>query len=202
MQPFSSSSSTSFEQTYIEARTFTSASWTFGILHSHFHEAWSLRLGTFLGVSNDTRCSLITTSETFPFPEGLTSNIAAVDHAADPRAIRTAAAARRLDELRRNWLNPHELGHWVPEIVPTAAPGEEPCKYPDRFQPRTTEPAVKLRERTLNNLYNQRLQWLFDAHAKLDRAAAATYGWPEVIGTDEAHARLLAFNLEHPAAGT
>ena len=201
MQPFSSSSSTSFEQAYTEARTFTSASSTFSILHSHFHEAWSLRLGTFLGAGNDTRCTLITTFETFPFPEGLTPNIAAVDHAADPRAISTAAAARRLDELRRNWLNPHELGDWVPEIAPTAAPGEEPRQYPDRFQPRTTEPAVKLRERTLNNLYNQRRQWLFDAHARLDRTAAATYGWPEIIGTDEALARLLALNLERPAAG-
>lgn len=75
------------------------------------------------------------------------------------------------------------------------------AKYPDRFQPRTTEPAVKLRERTLNNLNNQRPQWLFDAHARLDCGAAATYGRPEVIGTDEALARLLAFNLERPAAG-
>jgi hypothetical protein len=115
--------------------------------------AWSLRLGTFLGVGNDPRYTPTTAFEAFPFPEGLTPNIAAVDHAADPPAIRTAAAARRLDELRRNWLNPHDLGDWVPEIVPTAAPGEEPRKNPDRFQPKA---AVKLKERTLNNLYNQR----------------------------------------------
>ena len=28
---------------------------TFGILHSRFHEAWSLRMGTWLGVGNDPR---------------------------------------------------------------------------------------------------------------------------------------------------
>jgi hypothetical protein len=46
--------------------------------------AWSLRLGTFLGVGNDPRYTPTTAFEAFPFPEGLTPNIAAVDHAADP----------------------------------------------------------------------------------------------------------------------
>ena len=59
---------------------------TFGILHSRFHEAWSLRLGTWLGVGNDPRYTPTTTFETFPFPEGLTPNIPAADYAADPRA--------------------------------------------------------------------------------------------------------------------
>jgi hypothetical protein len=63
------------------------------------------------------------------------------------------------------------------------------------------EAAVKLKERTLTNLYNQRPQWLFDAHATLDRVAAAAYGWPEDIGTDEALARLLTLNPERAAAG-
>lgn len=46
---------------------------TFGILHSCFHEAWSLRRGTWLGVGNDPRYTPTTTFETFPFPEGLNS---------------------------------------------------------------------------------------------------------------------------------
>jgi type II restriction/modification system DNA methylase subunit YeeA len=50
-----------------------------------------------------------TTFETFPFPEGLTPNIPAADHAADPRAQAIAKAAKRLDELRQNWLNPPDL---------------------------------------------------------------------------------------------
>jgi type II restriction/modification system DNA methylase subunit YeeA len=174
---------------------------TFGILHSRFHEAWSLRLGTFLGVGNDPRYTPTTTFETFPFPEGLTPNIPAADYAADPRAIRIAEAAKRLDELRRNWLYPADLGDWTPEIVPTAAPGEEPRKYPDRFIPKNVEAQVKLKERTLTKLYNQRPQWLASAHETLDRAVAAAYGWPDDISTDDALAELLALNLERAAAG-
>ena len=43
----------------------------FGILHSRFHEAWALRLGT--AWKTDPRYTIGTTFETFPFPEGLTS---------------------------------------------------------------------------------------------------------------------------------
>jgi type II restriction/modification system DNA methylase subunit YeeA len=174
---------------------------TFGILHSRFHEAWSLRLGTWLGVGNDPRYTPTTTFETFPFPEGLTPDIPAADYAADPRANRIAEAARKLDDLRRAWLYPADLGSWEPEITPTAAPGEAPRKYPDRFIPRNVEAAAKLKQRTLTNLYNQRPQWLASAREALDRAVAAAYGWPEDIATEEALARLLALNLERAAAG-
>ncbi len=171
---------------------------TFGILHSRFHEAWSLRLGTSL--EDRPRYTPTTTFETFPFPEGLTPNIPAADYAGDPRAMRIAAAAKRLDELRRAWLNPPDLVDIVPEITPTAAPGEAPRRYPDRIVPKTAEAAAKLKERTLTNLYNQRPRWLADAHEALDRAVAAAYGWPEDIATDDALARLLALNLERAQA--
>lgn len=49
------------------------------------------------------------TFETFPFPEGLRPNLPAKHYAADPRAKAIAAAAKRLDELRNNWLNPPDL---------------------------------------------------------------------------------------------
>jgi len=173
---------------------------TFGILHSRFHEAWSLRLGTWLGVGNDPRYTPTTTFETFLFPEGLTPNIAAADYAADPRAIRIAAAAKKLDDLRRAWLNPPDLVEIVPEVTPTAAPGEAPRRYPDRILPRNVEAAVKLRERTLTNLYNQRPRWLADAHEALDRAVASAYGWPEDISTEDALRRLLDLNLKRAAA--
>ena len=110
---------------------------TFGILQSRLHEAWSLRLGTWLGVGNDPRYTPTTTFETFPFPEGLTPNIPAADYAADPRAHRIAAAAKKLDDLRRNWLNPPDLVDIVPEVTPTAAPGEARVRYPDRILPKT-----------------------------------------------------------------
>jgi hypothetical protein len=54
---------------------------------------------------------------------------------------------------------------------------------------------VLLRKRTLTNLYNTLPQWLADAHAALDAAVAAAYGWEEDISTDDALARLLELNL-------
>ena len=45
---------------------------TLGLLHSRFHELWSLRMGTSIGVGNDPRYTPTTCFETFPFPEGLT----------------------------------------------------------------------------------------------------------------------------------
>ena len=48
---------------------------TFGILHSRFHELWSLRMGTWLGKGDDPRYTPSTSFETFPFPEDLTSDI-------------------------------------------------------------------------------------------------------------------------------
>ncbi len=45
---------------------------TFGILHSRFHELWSLKMCTWMGKGNDPRYTLTTCFETFPFPQGLT----------------------------------------------------------------------------------------------------------------------------------
>ena len=42
-----------------------------------------------------------------------------------------------------------------------------------------------LRKRTLTNLYNARPQWLANAHATLDAAVAAAYGWPTDITKEE-----------------
>ena len=173
---------------------------SFGVLESRFHQNWSLTRGAWIGVGNDPTYTPTTTFETFPFPEGLTPNIPAADTEGDPRALRIAAAAKRLDDLRRAWLNPLDLVDIVPEITPTAAPGEAPRRYPDRILPKNAEAAVKLKERTLTNLYNQRPRWLGDAHDALDRAVAAAYGWPEDISTEDALARLLALNLERARA--
>jgi hypothetical protein len=172
----------------------------FGVLQSRFHEGWSLRLGTSL--EDRPRYTSTTTFETFPFPAGLTPNIPAADTAADPRAQRISAAAKTLDDLRRAWLNPPDLVEIVPEVTPTAAPGEAPRRYPDRILPKTVEAAVKLKERTLTNLYNQRPRWLADAHDALDRAVASAYGWPEDIATDDALQRLLALNLERSSVAS
>ena len=173
---------------------------TFGILHSRFHETWSLRLGTSL--EDRPRYTPTTTFETFPFPEGLTPNIPAKDFAADPRAIAIAKAAKRLDELRNAWLNPPDLIDIVPEVVPTAeqrAAGAEKL-YPDRILPKNEASAAELKKRTLTNLYNQRPQWLADAHRDLDAAVAAAYGWPVDISEEDALAKLLELNLARAGA--
>ena len=159
---------------------------TFGILHSRFHEAWSLRLGTWLGVGNDPRYTPTTTFQTFPFPEGLTPNLPAGDYVDDPRAVAIADAARRLVELRGRWLNPPEWVEWVGEPVPG---------YPRRPVAREEAVARELKKRTLTNLYNQRPQWLANAHADLDSAVAAAYGWPADISEEDALGKLLEMNL-------
>lgn len=165
---------------------------TFGILHSRFHELWSLRMGTSLGVGNDPRYTPSTTFETFPFPEGLTPNIPAADYAADPRAIAIADAAADLNAKREAWLNPADLVRIEPEV----APG-----YPDRVLPKDEAAAAVLKKRTLTNLYNERPAWLAMAHDRLDAAVAAAYGWPADLSDEEVLERLFALNQERAAAG-
>jgi type II restriction/modification system DNA methylase subunit YeeA len=163
---------------------------TFGPLHSRFHEAWALRLGTSL--EDRPRYTPSTTFETFPFPEGLTPSIPAAEYANDPRAVAIAEAARRLDELREAWLNPADLVERVPEVV---------AGYPDRLLPVDDRAAAILKKRTLTNLYNERPAWFDNAHRDLDAAVAAAYGWPADIAEEDALARLLALNLDRAAAG-
>ncbi len=157
---------------------------TFGILHSRFHETWSLRLGTSL--EDRPRYTPSTTFETFPFPPGLAPDIPAADYAGDPRAAAIAEAAQRLVELRNRWLNPPEWVEWIDEPVPG---------YPKRPVPHDDAAANELKKRTLTNLYNARPQWLADAHASLDTAVAAAYGWDADISEDDALRELLALNL-------
>ena len=156
---------------------------TFGILHSRFHEIWSLRLGTSL--EDRPRYTSSTTFETFPFPIGLTPNIPASDYVADRRAAAIALEAQRLVELRDRWLNPPEWVEWVDEPV---------SGYPKRPVPRDEDAAKALKKRTLTNLYNARPQWLADVHAALDAAVAAAYGWPANISDDDAVQELLRLN--------
>ncbi len=158
---------------------------TFGILHSRFHEVWSLRLGTWLGKGNDPRYTPTTTFETFPFPEGLSPDIPAADYADAPRAIAIADAARHLVGLRDRWLNPPEWVNRVAEPVPN---------YPERPVPRDNAAAKEVKTRTLTNLYNARPQWLDDAHAALDAAVATAYGWGAGISEDKVLQELLELN--------
>ena len=173
---------------------------TFGILHSRFHELWSLRLCTWIGVGNDPRYTPTTTYETFTFPAGLTPRDTApvAGQAAPPClagqivAENIAAAARRLNELREAWLNPPEWVDWV------ITPEEEKAGFPKRP---VAKPGFEadLKKRTLTNLYNTRPAWLDLAHKTLDQAVAAAYGWTDYsadMPDEEILRRLLALNLE------
>ena len=159
---------------------------TFGILHSRFHEIWSLRLGTWLGKGNDPRYTPTSTFETFPFPDNLSPNIPVARHTTHPHALSIAAAARQLTELRDRWLHPFEWIDWVDEPV---------SGYPKRPIPRNQEAANQLKQRTLTRLYNIRPQWLIDAHRNLDTAVAIAYGWDADITEEDVLSELLARNL-------
>jgi len=183
---------------------------TFGILHSRFHELWSLRMGTWMGAGNDPRYTPTTTFETFSFPEGLTPNLAPANHN-NPAAAEIAAAAQKLNTSRDNWLNPPEWVDWVrtPEEEKAgypARPVAKTCPLPNPL-PHAGEGAnvksnlsyeADLKKRTLTNLYNQRPAWLDNAHKTLDAAVAKAYGWndytPE-MPDEEVLRRLLVLNL-------
>jgi hypothetical protein len=164
---------------------------TFGILQCKFHELWSLRLGGWHGVGNDPQYTPTLGFETFPFPEGLAPNNPADAYVHDPRAVAIAHAARRLVDPRDKWLNPPDLVRTEPEVCPG---------FPDRVLPRDARAAAALRDRTLTNLYNERPQWLLDAHCDLNASVAAAYGWPADISEEEALAKLLDLNLSRAAA--
>ena len=182
---------------------------TFGILHSRFHQIWSLRMGTSL--EDRPRYTPTTCFETFPFPQGLTPADTAnqktepqPDGALMPaglkgdvksRAAEIASAAKRLNNLREAWLNPPEWTERVPEVIPL---GMTVSPYPDRILPKLGH-EKDLVERTLTKLYNFRPAWLDGAHKALDQAVAAAYGWIDYSAAwtdEEILKRLLALNLE------
>ena len=157
---------------------------TFGVLQSRLHELWSLGLCTWLGKGNDPRYTPTTTFETFPFPTGVLT-----DSDPDSRFPVVAAAARRLNELRENWLNPPGWVERVPEVV---------AGYPDRLIAKP-EYAAELKNRTLTNLYNLSPAWLAHAHTELDHTVAEAYGWTDysaAMSDEEILTRLLELNRQ------
>jgi hypothetical protein len=128
--------------------------------------------------------------ETFPFPEPT-----------DKQRTAIAEAARELDGLRNNWLNPPEWTRTETLKFPGSADGpwaryvkDGTVRYP-RIVPKDDECAKELKKRTLTNLYNQRPAWLDHAHKKIDAAVFAAYGWPDTLSDDELLAKLLELNL-------
>jgi hypothetical protein len=188
---------------------------TLGMLSSRIHEVWSLANASIHGDGDEggrPTYNAKSCFETFPFPAGLSPADTAsqavqvlasgvvlpVLAAESPHALAIATAAHTLNTLREQWLNPAAWTDRVPEIVPL---GMAQSPYPDRIVTKadlSADDAKSLNQRTLTNLYNQRPAWLVQAHAALDAAVAAAYGW-----TDDASQmsdalilqRLLALNL-------
>ena len=128
----------------------------FGVLHSRAHELWARRQGGQLReAESGFRYTPETCFRTFPFPEPT-----------DEERSNIEMAAKRLDQLRRNRLEPEEVSE------------------------------TELKERTLTNLYNARPTWLADAHDVLDRAVFTAYGWPPDLSDEDILKNLLALNLE------
>jgi restriction-modification enzyme MmeI-like protein len=172
-----------------------------GLIQSRLHQVWAYAQGTQLRErESGFRYRPTVCFETFPFP------MPAAEH---EQAI--AAAAKALNELRENWLNPPEWtttrvlefpgsvdGPWSRFVHEPDARGIGTVRYP-RMEPRDEECAAKLKKRTLTNLYNERPAWLAHAHAKLDSAVANAYGFPADLSDEQILERLLALNLERSA---
>jgi type II restriction/modification system DNA methylase subunit YeeA len=164
----------------------------FGTLSSRIHICWALAVGSTL----EDRPAYATTTcfESFPFPAGLTPNLAPADYS-NPASTEIAAAAHTLDKLRDNWLNPSEWTDWVRTAE------EEKAGYPMRPVAKSGH-ETDLKKRTLTNLYNASPAWLVNAHKTLDAFVAKAYGWndytPE-LADEEILRRLLALNMNRSA---
>ena len=167
-----------------------------GVLQSRVHEVWTLATCGWHGIGNDATYNPKECFETFPFPLPTAEQEGAI-----------AGAARELDELRSNWLNPPEWtrrevlefpgstgGPWARYVHEADERGVGTVRYP-RLVPKDEPSAAQLAKRTLTNLYNLRPAWLDLAHRKLDAAVFAAYGWPSFLSDEEILARLLELNL-------
>jgi type II restriction/modification system DNA methylase subunit YeeA len=157
----------------------------FGILSSRIHSVWALKVGTQL--EDRPRYTISTTFEAFPFPEDLGLRVKADVYIKDDRAKRIAIAARRLNDLREQWLNPTELISRKKEIA---------RGFPDLILPK--DPAAKeaLDKRTLTGLYNANPTWLQQAQEELDGAVAGAYEWEWPLTDDEILKRLFELNQQ------
>ena len=169
----------------------------FGVIHSRLHEVWARAQGTQVRErESGFRYTPTSCFETFPFPEATASQRDTI-----------AKAAKRLDELRSNWLNPPEWqreevlefpgsvdGPWSRFVHEPNAKGIGTVRYP-RPVPREAY-VYDLAKRTLTNLYNERPTWLDLAHRALDEAVFAAYGWNPSMSDEEILSALLDLNLE------
>ena len=166
---------------------------TFGILHSRVHELWSLRICTWMGKGNDPRYTPTTWLRDLPLPprphpcrHRAPAHRDARRRRADPGRPRARrACARRGDRACRE--APRRAARRLAEVPPQWAPSASPRSCRSAWRARRSPDRIVARagfeqqvaKRTLTNLYNERPAWLAQAHAVLDAAVAAAYGWTD-----------------------
>ena len=102
----------------------------------------------------------------------------------DQRAIAIDQAARDINEKRAMWLNPPDWVTWVKPPVEGFPPYSVPR---DQTPPRNSRDAPSPNSTT-------NAPRLADAHAGIDKAVAAAYGWPEDITEEQTLDALMSLN--------
>jgi hypothetical protein len=143
-----------------------------GILHSRFHELFSLRTGGWLGVGNDTRYFHTKTFNPFPFPDASEAQKAAI-----------GVLAEELDAHRKRVLSDHQhltltgLYNVLERLKAGAKPDDLDAKE--------------------SRIFDDGLVLILkELHEKLDLAVADAYSWPVNLAEEEVLARLVALNKE------
>ena len=127
---------------------------TFGILHGRFHELWSLRMCTWLGVGNDPRYNKTRCFDTFPFPAE-----------SNEQQAKIRALAEQLDTHRK-----HQQAIYR-DLTLTGM-------YNVLDKLRSGEP-LNAKERTLHE--HGLVSVLRQLHDELDAAVLAAYGWSDLL---------------------
>ncbi len=147
-----------------------------GVLHSAVHECWARAVGTQLReVESGFRYTPTTCFETFPLPWPPGTEPRDNEH-----YVAISEAAKELNELRENWLNPRQ---WIEAVELAVDSFEDFSEVPEQARPLLRQSAImaraakdpNLKKRTLTNLYNERPAWLKLAHKKLDEAVIRAY---------------------------
>jgi type I restriction-modification system DNA methylase subunit len=134
----------------------------FGVLHSRFHERWSLKIGSTL--EDRPRYSSSRTFETFPFPFP-----PGTENFSDPRIIAISTAAEALHTERDAWLNA-PLNSRERTLTNLYNALQYHRGQTDR-KPKSVAADFALR--------------LAELHDRLDQAVCAAYGWEASVLDNE-----------------
>ncbi|HEX8307684.1 MAG TPA: type IIL restriction-modification enzyme MmeI [Allosphingosinicella sp.] len=143
-----------------------------GILSSRFHLCWTVRVGGWLGVGNDSRYSKSNVFDPFPFPD-----------ATHEQRTTIAAIAEEIDDSRKK-----VLADYSDLTLTTLYNLREKLLKGEIFT--TKEEDQRMRGR---------VDIIAELHDRLDAAVAEAYGWPADLSDEEIVARLVALNAERAA---